>query len=284
MRVSQKAEPVAVAARRQVPTEKKADIATKSAKPGTPGAEKFKPVPDLDALEAAISAARRSEPMPRPARTPEPVASETRTAENYRRAAPAKQSAPSRSPKLPEITLDQVLEDQRKEGCKLDEMAAELAKVTSLEDISDIMAETLFGEEFTQFAADALLNPASIGSLPGQIDVVASPIAGDNEAMEKPVNDSINEESPLVLDLEESMIAPQIKVEAEIVMATEPLPAKDTHSDSTHPDSIDDQFRTSITQTLKALSSRGTDEVVTAVAEQGKGGGLLSKLKRSFKT
>ncbi len=55
------------------------------------------------------------------------------------------------------------------------QVAAELANADSLEDISDVMAETLFGVEFEQIAQEALKNPPATGWLPGETDVQVSP-------------------------------------------------------------------------------------------------------------
>jgi hypothetical protein len=137
-------------------------------------ASSYNPIPDLDKLEAAISAARRSEPDGAPARSLclSPTPDEPVTADNQQQAATlavvAEPEIEQSKLAIPEITLDQTLEDQRKEGEKLDAMAAELANIDSLDEISDLMAETLFGQEFEQFAAEALANPPARGTLPGE--------------------------------------------------------------------------------------------------------------------
>ena len=213
-----------------------------------------KPEPDLDALQAAISAARRSEPAPEvvaekaidlkldeadtsPA-TPDDVA------ENF-----------CDEPDIPHLTLDQTLEDQRKEGAKLDEMAAELADADSLEDISDVMAETLFGIEFEQIAADAIANPPAEGTVPGDEpdDVIAEPAAPDISQSGPSANDPVSEQSPVMLE-------PELTVPPSLSMPKSSAPepsqravAMPAAQNTSVPESIEDQIQTSITQTLKAL-------------------------------
>ena len=129
------------------------------------------PVPDLDALEAAIAAAHRRE-TPGQA-TPEDAG-----------------KPPLLEPELHEITLDNSLEEQRKASEEeLARTAEELSKAESLEDISDVMAETLFGEELEQAAAEAL----GMGPLP------------DTEA------DDGEEVSPVMLDPEPEAAPPRTR-------------------------------------------------------------------------
>lgn len=86
--------------------------------------------PELDALQAAIQAANAWQ------------ASETE--EGVHSAAQAPEAA---AVELPEITLDVELEKGKPAPNDLDRWADELSKAKSLEDISDILAETIFGNE-----------------------------------------------------------------------------------------------------------------------------------------
>ena len=194
---------------------------------------------------------------------------------------------------LPQITLDKTLEDQRKEGQKLDEMAAELANANSLEDISDVMAETLFGEEFEQIAAEALANPPAAGTIPGEEDdeeddVVASAGYADEGT---PANDP----AAGLLEIENPPGAPEPAAESKPTVyapdavpdsmspPTDPLDTIPAAQDAENPECIEDQFKTSITQTLKALN---VDNIPTedTVAEDKKSGGLFGRLKKKFIT
>lgn len=85
----------------------------------------------LDALEAAIEAANAWEASETGADLGPVVPQSERAAE----------------PGLPEITLDTQLEKGKPEASDLDRWADELSKAKSLEDISDILAETIFGNE-----------------------------------------------------------------------------------------------------------------------------------------
>lgn len=87
--------------------------------------------PELDALQAAIQAANAWQ------------ASETDGDEGPVVQTPRQTAAPD----LPEITLDVELEKRKPAPNDLDRWADELSKAKSLEDISDILAETIFGNE-----------------------------------------------------------------------------------------------------------------------------------------
>ena len=184
-----------------------------------------------------------------------------------------------------QITLDRTLEDQRKEGQKLDKMAAELANASSLEDISDVMAETLFGEEFEAIAAEALANPPATGTFPDkEADVVASPATADSAPAEQPANDPITEPSPVMLDPVEATTDPR---PSEVVPSSGQDQTSLPASDAAQPkvDSIDDQFQTGITRTLKSPKGGipGSSSTGAGITEDEQKPGLLGRLKRSFK-
>jgi type II secretory pathway predicted ATPase ExeA len=138
--------------------------------------------PDIEALEAAL------------AFVPEPVAKpEAKSDPKPATATASPKAKPKASPQnfdLPEIILEkelQVKEIQaqellkkagppdthevehdiaikRKHGFDLDRLAAELGKARSLEDVDDKLAETLFGEEMAQAAAEVAALVASDAS------------------------------------------------------------------------------------------------------------------------
>ncbi len=275
-----------------------------------------KPIPDLDALEAAISAARGSDPMPLQS-IPEPV--ELSLAEeptldidpgfdDALLAGCVTETTDSTAEPVEsavKITLDETLEDRRKEGLNLDEMAAELAAANSLEDISDVMAETLFGQEFEQIAADALANPPAAGTLPSETDALVAPAVAHKSSKEPPANDPISEPSPVLLEPEAAMgaatdkkndvgqqTATDVKPQQIEIAAPQATSAASTVSESKpvstpdNPDSIEEQIQTSITQTLKALDSARLAEIENRVDDDDddeKSKGLFGRLKKTFK-
>lgn len=181
-------------------------------------------MPDLDALATAITRARGISPAGEDTDSEDgnPESAEMAISENAIHA----------------ITLDQTLEDQRKSGPARDTVTAELAKANSLEDISDAMAETLFGIEFQEIAAAVVSNPPANDAYPGDPGAIAMPAIGTAQPVAKPVNDPPDDASPA-------------KPEA---VDIEPV-ATAMSSDATlgNPDSIEEQFQTSITQTQKVI-------------------------------
>ena len=258
--------------------------------------DKKSAVPDLDALQAAITAARGDPVEPQtsdtvtlpkpdfeqPPTETEPVATaDPATApepEPMATAEPAAETAEAK-PDLAEITLDKTLEDQRIEGQKLDEMAAELANADSLEDISDVMAETLFGIEFEQIAKEALANPPATGSLPGEDDVIASPVVASSAPDVPPANDAVSEPSPVMLEEQKNQT---VSVPAVNVLEPAADPAPRVSVPDVAPDSIENQFQTEITQTMKTIDPDNLPNPETA-DEDEKPGGLFGRLKKTFK-
>lgn len=171
-------------------------------------------LPDLDALASAITMARGKSPAEEESESEPDAEAELETGWNQ---PPEDVKVPA---PIPSITLDRTLEDQRKTAVDTDTVALELANAKSLEDISDAMAETLFGIEFQEIAAAAVSMPPSDDAHSGGPD-------------------------------------------------TEPCA----------PESIEDQFQTSITQTLKVVDP----DSLPNVEEASEKSGLFKMFKKSFK-
>ncbi|MCI0516963.1 MAG: hypothetical protein L0Y45_03930, partial [Woeseiaceae bacterium] len=157
-----------IAARAETPAESKADttITEIPAWDRDPTLAELKP--DIEALEAALAVV----PEPAGKTDPKPPAKPITTKPNGKAAV--------HNFDLPEITLEKELQVKeieaqqalrktsppdtheadlevkvkRKHGFDLDRLAAELGKARSLEDVDDKLAETLFGEEMAQAAAE----------------------------------------------------------------------------------------------------------------------------------
>ena len=232
--------------------------------------EELRPIPDLDALEAAILAARSNETYAEP-EAPEIAA----TGANIDELA---DSTSADSDDQPMITLDQSLTDQRQDVAKLDQLAEELANGNSLEDMSDAMAETLFGIEFEQIAAAAIANPLAKGTVPGEIDVVAEPVVAATTADKLSANDPISESSPVMLEIG---AATSTEPAGTGKMVGMPAERDDDSGQQPGPDSIENQFETSATQTVKAPGPLPVP--IDDNDDEAKSVGLFGRIKKTFK-
>jgi type II secretory pathway predicted ATPase ExeA len=202
--------------------------------------------PDIEALEAAMAVVSDAPPKP--------------AAKIVAKGAPAPTAAPKSKAgpfDLPEITLEKELKVKeieaqdllrkatqvdshepdleapvkRKHGFDLDRIADELGKARSLEDVDDKLAETLFGEEMAAASAE-----------------IAALVAND-EATAPPVTESAAE-LPAV----------------EITLQTHPDPV--AAAPDSAPEPIEEQFGTSMTATLKALSAAQVQSMDESVNDE----------------
>lgn len=245
--------------------------------------------PDLAALEAELAVV-----------VPEPPA---KTAASSKPAPqPEKKPAkPASSFDLPEITLEKELQVKeieaqeslrkagrpetheadvdapvkRKHGFDLDKIAAELGKARSLEDVDDRLAETLFGEEMANAAAevaamvaanepDSPLAGAALELLndvepPAKAPTAANPPKAPPakpEAAAKAASGQTPAKAPAV-----ARVAVPEAPPVEITLQSRPDP--EPPQGLSTPEPIEEQFGTSMTATLKALSAaqvQGMDE------------------------
>jgi type II secretory pathway predicted ATPase ExeA len=251
---------------------------------------------DIDAIEAALAAAKNG----------------TLAAQNVMPAVPGVNGvepgmtiAPQ-SQDIPEISLDRVIADQQIQNDELDRFRKEIGSASSLEDISDVMAETLFGcEAFDEIAADVVANPpkdhvppAGEGApSPVKLTVDEMPIAA-NDAVELSLEEAAPKETPVAttnpgdsVPLNESValriemlnaMKSKAATMAENVELGEDNPAAhSSRSGGAQPEPIERQINTSMTQTLEALKlSKVATPAVTEKSEK-KSGGLFSRFKKS---
>ena len=224
------------------------------------GEERAARVPDLDALEAAIAAAHKREGRP-----------EKVTRDDGR--------PPLLEPDLQEITLDESLEAQRKKSeAELVKMAEELSRVESLEEMDDAMAETLFGAELEEAAAEALGNGPAEGTpaegTPAEAAEEPSPVMLDKDAaMEaampagggQPVQSrpnqqlddfdmSMSQRYSLVSALNDSATPTANGLPVEITLGKDEKGVPPQAPDAVNPDSFEEQIDTEITQTQKSVN------------------------------
>lgn len=271
--------------------------------------------PDIEALEAALAI------VPEPAGKPE-AKIDTKQAP-----APAslkaKAKATSYNFDLPEITLEKKLQVKeieaqelrrktgppntrepehntgvkRKHGFDLDRLAAQLGKARSLEDVDDKLAETLFGEEMAQAAAEvaamvaadaATKNPPSKDQVkaakpaeavaPAPKPAMNVPPAAPSTAQRapqqanaKPAAVKTRPAAPATPTAKNAGVLqpmPPVKGPAvEITPASHPHPVPTAPAARTTPEPIEEQFGTSMTATLKALSAAQMNDLDEPEAE-----------------
>ena len=175
---------------------------------------------------------------------------------------------------------------------ELQQIAADLAKAKTIEDVDDKLAETLFGEEINMIAAqvrEMAANPSaaeSAAAAPGVVAAAATPAVdtstvpptngqakapGSTQSQRLRTVQAFNtgggqKSSPVIETMSASNAA-----------SPPPLPAAD------QPESIEEQISTSVTQSLKALNAKsipvaGDDDDDD---DDDKKGGFFSRFKRS---
>ena len=168
-------------------------------------------MPDIDALEAAIEAAhqeaaddlpsaapaaQKSTPASKPAaKRPVPAAKPAakKPAPQAATKKPAPEPAGDKGPDgtavtltgIPALTLDDVLEEKRSKSAKDIETEEGLGKAESLTDLTNTMAETLFGD--AAIAAEVVANPPPGQTAPGKSSEDASPVMPETEEQASPV-------------------------------------------------------------------------------------------------
>ncbi len=214
---------------------------------------------------------------------------------------------------VPEITLDNSIETgienhlcedpdnitppnvENTRNVELDEIAASLGSATSLEDIDDKMAETLFGTSFSMIAAQITANPPIDESANDELQPEEEEPAIEASASVTPLTAAITEEVSLETRAPSasSGIDPSASQRLKTVRALsadlhpslrKPKETSDggtaSESDANDaPESIENQINTSITQTVKALKL--PIDQIDEEPEEDKKSGFFSRFRRS---
>jgi type II secretory pathway predicted ATPase ExeA len=207
---------------------------------------------------------------------------------------PAAAPAPTADPtpeSVPEVTLDKSIEAKQAEAKaatdpeELNRMAAELEKTQSLEEMSDQLAETLFGSEeleaislqIREEAAPEEENPVALE--PADVASAASPVATPTAAKAAPAPAAAPPAAPKPPPAPKPAAA-AVKDSGPAAVAGAP-PA----NSGPQPEPIENQFNTSMTATLKTLNnhSKAPDGEDADEDEDGSGG-LFGRLKNTFKS
>jgi hypothetical protein len=265
---------------------------------------------DVDALEAALAAAKKGD-----FDIPQGASMTPGTKGNAGKPIEVEASAPA-----PEITLDQVIADQRTQNAELDKFAAEISNANSLEDMSDGMAETLFGsEDLNQIAAEVVANPpadyttadappdgpspVALGdsmilkaandpadqspvdaghSTPGEIELAIE--TPPKPAPGLPEGDALKDSVAMRIDMLNAMKSKVHDGPPEKVELGSDSPAEEIPTKKgPQPETIENQINTSMTQTLAALNVAKVAEkvIVEEEQEEKKSGGLFSRFRKS---
>ena len=243
-------------------------------------------MPDIDVLEAAIAAANEDEPAA--AATPQPAGDK------------GPDGTAATISGMPALTLDKTLDDKRKKGVDLDAVAKKLSKAGSLNDLTDTVAETLFGDtNFNAIAAEVVSNPPPGMSAPGEAAVKDPSLVLELQEVPRPAEAS-EATSPTdgpkemghtdKLDMSLSMRLDMVKELNNSGATTDNTQSPDgkaggqaAKKSTAQPESIEEQMKTAMTGTLKTLSSADAPPAPLEKDEpkDKKSGGLFSRLGRS---
>jgi general secretion pathway protein A len=255
------------------------------------------PKNDVDALQAALDAAKtgKLDDLMAPPQLP---------SVSGNGAAQVDEEAPVA---IPEITLDNKLAEKQKPSAVTLEAAAEISKANSLEEFSDTMAETLFGnEDLNAIAAEVMANPPPdaeiadpepVGPSPVQleepelalatVDSAALELEDKSDSMPTPpvADGGLRESQAMRADMLRALQNDPDKQPAENIELThEPEAPRPAAPNPHQPVSIEDQINTSMTQNMEALNvAKMADSIAEEEEEKPakKSGGLFSRFRKS---
>jgi type II secretory pathway predicted ATPase ExeA len=230
---------------------------------------------------------------PLPVMTPPLVHAPKPVAKPVAVAAPEPMPAPQ-----PPAEVQEAVQEETEDNAELEEIAENISRARTIDDVDDKMAETLFGEEFSAIAAQiaervatesandelelaseepnaAVSNSDFGGSAAVSVESTPAPripVAG-SEA-------SAAERMATVRALNgTSNMTPPVPSSAESIVMADTTMHEAPHA-SEKPESIEEQINTSITQTLKALNVRPAAGLVVEDNEEKKKG-FFSRFRKS---
>ena len=200
---------------------------------------------------------------------------------------------------IPEVTLDKSIEakqaaaEAQRDPEELDRIAAELEKTQSLEQMSDRLAETLFGSEeleaismhIREKAAPEEKIPVALESTEsaGVMEPAAAP-ATPAPDVAKPTPAAAAQSAAAAPAAPKPPAAPPPVANVEPGSAAAPTPAPAAANRGPQPEPIENQFNTSMTATLETLNSPSKAPADDDDDAEESSGGLLGRLKKSFKS
>jgi hypothetical protein len=190
----------------------------------------------------------------------------------------ARGAAEEPAPEIPAATAPPVAANNTN-NAELQKISSELAKAKTIDDVDDKMAETLFGEEFSQIAAQVAAhvaaNPSSFDDSANEdLQLVPdkgntgssktankkSNAAGSNDVVDQSVSENPDNNLSATQRLRtvralNGNFDPVPEPTESVVLASKNKTGSPPPSGE-QPESIEDQINTSMTQTLKALNVR----------------------------
>ena len=294
--------------------------------PHTKPVAKASPVPAIEkpvpapVVEKPTTPPVLETPTPPVVKKPAPPVVEKRTPPVVEAPTPrvAKETAPPEVAAIPEPETPAPAAEEKTPDLELQQIASDLSRAKTIDDIDDKMAETLFGEEFSLMAAEIAANTPSESSANDDfelsIEESATVPAVDVEgaaafnvesepqprAQPKPQPQSKLQQRPkpqptlqggtpdlaatqqrlaTVRALNAGTTPKMPEPQPESIVLSEGGAANPPQSVDDHPETIEEQINTSITQTLKALSVRPPPAVQDDDEEDK--GGFFSRFRRS---
>jgi hypothetical protein len=178
---------------------------------------------------------------------------------------------------IPEVTLDKSIEAGRPtpDPAELDKIAAELEQTKTLEEMSDKLAETLFGSEeleaiSMQIREEVTPEESAVALVTTEAVAAPTPKAAAPVAPEPPVP--------------ASPVASPANTNIEMPSTPTSVPSAPAENSGPHPEPIENQFNTSMTATLKTLNNHSKSSNDDDDDEEESSGGLLGRLKNTFKS
>ena len=199
----------------------------------------------------------------------------------------------------PPVEVQEPVQDATDDNAELEEIAENIARAKTIDDVDDKMAETLFGEEFSAIAAQIAERVAAESSANDELEFASEEpnAAVSNSDFESTAAVSV-EPTPApsvpVAGSEASASerlatvralngtpnkAPAVPPSAEAIVMADSAMHEPPHS-SEKPESIEDQINTSITQTLKALNVRPPAGLVVE-NDSGEKKGFFGRFRKS---
>lgn len=274
-----------------------ANIEESSASDTTPKVTE-KRQPDLDALEAALESAKNGELA---------IQNDSAPVAAFKEPDTATETAPEDvAAVIPEITLDAALPSKEADEEELRRVAEQIGAASSLEDVTDIMAETIFGSQaLDEIAASVVANPPEEEEkspvMLEDIEVETAPAANDATSEDPDVAQATGTQDAVPVDADAAKRLDMVKAlnkstgaaaPESIEMSSGPKQqlTEPPKPNGPQPEPIENQINTSMTQTLKALSSAQIAKAAELQDDEGdedededdkKPGGFFSRFRRS---
>ena len=199
----------------------------------------------------------------------------------------------------PPVEVQEPAQDAANDNAKPEEIAENIARAKTIDDVDDKMAETLFGEEFGAIAVQIAERAAAESSANDEMEFASEEpnAAVSNLDFESTAAISVEPTPALSVPVVGSAAtaserlatvralngtlnkAPPVPSSAEVIVMADPAMHEPPHS-SDEPKSIEDQINTSITQTLKALNVRPPARLVVE-NDGGEKKGFFGRFRKS---